>query len=92
MLAELDDLERHPELYTRKPLDCILNHPVSSEEEPDKTIRAEVYMLYNFNKSMLSMPFLSDYSMEAKNKPCSYRENRSAVHNIYSEIKDNNNY
>ncbi len=89
MLAELDDLEKHPELYTRKPFDCILNHPVSSGEEPDKTIRAEIYMLYNFNKSMLSMPFLSDYSMEAaKNKPYSYRENRSAEHNIYSEVKE----
>ncbi len=89
MLAKLDDLERHPEVYTRTPVDCILNQPVSSEEESNQTIRAEIYLLYNFNKSMLSMPFLSDYSMEAvKNKPYSHRENRSTEYNICSEIKE----
>jgi gamma-glutamylcyclotransferase (GGCT)/AIG2-like uncharacterized protein YtfP len=54
LLKHLDWLESHPNLYTRIPTQCIML-------DTEKTVDCEVYIVFNFNPQLLSLPFLSSY-------------------------------
>jgi hypothetical protein len=55
LLAHLDTLEGHPDVYTRTPTKCIML-------ETQAIVDCEVYMIFNFKPELLSLPFFSSYS------------------------------
>ncbi len=84
MLTRLDVLEDHPNLYTRTLLDCV---PSSG----DTTVQAQVYMLHNYNKAMLTEPFLTDYIAEVGTKLYTYRtkgERSDPSYNVLNDVKE----
>ncbi len=70
MLTRLDVLENLPNLYTRTLLDCVLS-------PGGTTVQAQVYMIHNYNKAMLTEPFLTDYVAEVGTQLCTYDPNYS---------------
>ena len=89
MLARLDKLEDHPGLYTRTSVTCILEQPASQDTEVGSVLNCEVYMVHNFNKDMLSRPFLSDYDIDVhKATPYSPRQDRVSSYDVYQELKE----
>lgn len=59
MLSELDEFENHPDYYIRK------QEYVLTKGESER-ILVWMYFLPNFKKSLLELPFLSDYSSEGE--------------------------
>ncbi len=82
MLARLDILEDHPNLYTRTTVDCLLH------TAREQILQAQVYMLHNYNKAMLNEPFLVDYCLEAASRPYTYREKGERTNHQYNIIND----
>jgi len=68
-LDDLDRLEQHPDYYTREGITVTLEQiPECSEgvvrvKQPSvgSTIKCEVYLMKNFNKALLELPFISNY-------------------------------
>ena len=76
LLEHLDWLESHPEVYTRTPTQCVML-------ETQTTMECEVYMIFNFNPQLLSLPHLSSYT----DTGYKFREERDKDTSLASEIK-----
>ena len=63
MLGHLDKLEKHPTHYTRTVEEFEV---ISSTNEGDiktgEIIKCGIYLMKNFNESLLQLPFLENYA------------------------------
>jgi len=78
MLDVLDDLESHPSLYTRTPIQCSLSSGQLTE--------VQLYMVHNYKKNLLTLPYLDDYTKDVK--PYSHRENRADGYKAADDMKE----
>ena len=66
MLKILDDLEEHPRIYRRTPVQCVLEKGTSTDVTDllgvSGNIPCETYLLYNYRPELLSLPHLSSYA------------------------------
>jgi len=62
MLHRLDELERHPVVYVRTDIDCLLVTDGSEQLLSDATlIKCQVYFLPDFKPTLLDLPYISNY-------------------------------
>ena len=61
MLKVIDDLEEHPQIYWRIPMQCVLDEGTSKDLGITGSIDCEAYLLYSFRPELLSLPHLSSY-------------------------------
>lgn len=99
MLVKLDDLERHPHLYTRTAVQCLVESQITvsenktvsdfSEVAASSLIDCEVYMLHDYKPSFLSLPFLTSYDHDTfQDRVYVHREDKSIDYDIYAATKD----
>ena len=65
MLKVLDDLEEHPRIYRRTPMQCVLEKGTSTDTDllgVSGNIPCETYLLYDYRSELLSLPHLSNYA------------------------------
>ena len=62
MLGRMDDLEQHPELYTRSPTRCQLTNGTIEE--------CEAYIMRDFKDTVLEAPFLACYDPAQESGKC----------------------
>ncbi|XP_064644436.1 putative gamma-glutamylcyclotransferase CG2811 isoform X2 [Lineus longissimus] len=61
MLKVLDDLENHPNFYQREIIPFTFKKDSQDKPTEDSTGSAWVYLMKEFNKKMLQLPFLKSY-------------------------------
>ena len=61
MLGHLDKLEQHPSYYTRTPEEFEIILSTEETIKSGEVIRAGIYLLKNFKKELLDLPFLECY-------------------------------
>ena len=58
MLQCIDELEEHPDHYTRTPVDVLLQPADGGDVIP---LSCDIYFLYDFKEELLALPHISDY-------------------------------
>lgn len=86
MLAKFDELECHPDYYTRIQEEVQM---ISKNGSNGKLIRPWIYFLKNFRQELLALPYLDDYSSDGSHglKYVS-RYIRPTGENYYSDVQN----
>lgn len=92
MLANLDDLENHPHLYRRTIVQCVIEQTATASTNDSETtssiVDSEVYMIHDYNPTLMSLPFLSSYDDDAiKDGLYSSREERVEDYDLFGVVK-----
>lgn len=102
VLAEVDRLEGHPELYTRTPTHCHIitpsphSHTSSLVQSSPVTVECQTYLFYDHTDEVLTKPHLDSYDCDKLPEGMKYirrdqrtREHVTAVHESFRRIKKN---
>lgn len=81
MLAKFDELEAHPDYYTR-----ILEEVQLISKNEGRILKPWIYFLKNFRPELLDLPCLSDYSSEGSHGLKYVSRYNRPIGNYYSDV------